>query len=192
MHKEWEIRSLLSEETLEKAWRNLKEKIGSEMRVFERWKDRDIEREIERNEILITWGRIYRTLVNLDRWRCQEVSRIKPSTDTSVEVQKHQTQEIRLDWSTKCRGGVEIAIRKSLEARQIARCRGGVDEVSKRWWASYKISFSRREKQRHECNQACNSTNDPNTILTSQNHLLTAILSTWIPKTHTHTHTKQV
>ena len=36
-----------------------------------------------------------------------------------------------LNRSTKCRGGVEIAIRKSLEARQIARCR----EVS----SSYRV-----------------------------------------------------
>ena len=70
MHEEWEIRSLPNEETLEKAWRNLKEKIGSEMRVFGRWRDRAIEREIERNEVRIAWGRIYKTLLKLDRWRC--------------------------------------------------------------------------------------------------------------------------
>ena len=66
MHEEWEIRSLPNEETLEKAWRNLKEKIGSEMRVFRRWRDR----AIERNEVRIAWGRIYKTLLKLDRWRC--------------------------------------------------------------------------------------------------------------------------
>ena len=65
-----------------------------------------------------------------------------------------------------------------------------VEEVSR----LFKNSFSRNEKHRYECNQACNSTNDPINILDSQNHLLTTILSTWIPKTraHTHTHTKQV
>ena len=36
-----------------------------------------------------------------------------------------------------------------------------------------KNSFSRREKHRYECNQACNSTKDLNNILTSQNHLST-------------------
>ena len=41
----------------------------------------------------------------VDRYRCRE----------SVEVQKHQTQEMRLDRSTRCRGGVEIAIRKILK-----------------------------------------------------------------------------
>ena len=83
----------------------------------------------------------------INRYRCR----------ASVEVQKHQTQEIRLDRSTRCREGVEIAIRKSLEAQQIARCRGGVE-------LAFKISFSKREKHRHDCNQACNSTNEPNTI----------------------------
>ena len=79
------------------------------------------------------------------------------------------------------RESVEIAIRNSLKARQIARYRGSV-EVAKN-------SFSRREKHRHEYNQACNLTNDPINILSSQNHLLTTILITKIPKTHTHTHT---
>ena len=103
---------------------------------------------------------------------------------------------MRLDRSTRCREaiegigtfsinppGVEIAIKKSLEALQIARCQESVE-------LAFKNSFSRKEKHRHECNQACNSTKDPNTILISQNHLSTVILSTWILKTHTHT--KQV
>ena len=57
------------------------------------------------------------------------------------------------------RESVEIAIRNSLRARQIARYRGSV-EVAKN-------SFSRREKHRHEYNQACNLTNDPINILSS-------------------------
>ena len=85
--------------------------------------------------------------------------------------------------STRCQGGVKIAIRKSLEARQIARCQGGIEEVSRQ----LKNCFSRREKHRYECNQACNLTKDLVNILSSQNHLLTKILSTMIPKTHTHT-----
>ena len=50
-----------------------------------------------------------------------------------------------------------------------------------------KNRFSRKEKHRYECNQACNSTKDPVNILSSQDHLSTKILSTMIPKTHTHT-----
>ena len=54
-----------------------------------------------------------------------------------------------------------------------------------------KNSFSRREKHKHECNQTCNSTKDPNNILTSQKLLLTRKKNVKHidPKTHTHTHT---
>ena len=79
-----------------------------------------------------------------------------------------------LDWSTRYRGSVEIVIRNSLKARQIAKCWEGVEKVSR----LLKNSFLRREKHRYECNQACNSTKDPINILSSQNHLSTTILST--------------
>ena len=62
----------------------------------------------------------------------------------------------------------------------------GVKEVS----SLLKNSFSRREKHRYECNQACNTTKDPNNILNSQNHLSTKNFKHIDPKnTHTHTHT---
>ena len=76
-----------------------------------------------------------------------------------------------LDRSTSYRGSVEIAIRKSLEARQIAKCQGGVE-------LAFKNGFLTREKYRHECNQARNSPKDPISNLNFQNHLLTTILST--------------
>ena len=104
----------------------------------------------------------------VDRYRCR----------ASVEVQKHHTQEMRLDRSTGYRGGVEMAISKSLEARQIARCRGGVK-------LAFKISFSRREKRRYECNQACNSKHHINLSKSSLNNNFKHM----DPKnTHTHTH----
>ena len=107
---------------------------------------------------------------------------------------------MRLDRSTKCREAIEgIGISRSIhqvsrryrdcnkkklgsstDSQMSRRCRGGVE-------LAFTNNFLRREKHRHECNQASNSTNDPNTKLTSQNHLSTTILSTWIPKTHTHT-----
>ena len=98
MHEEWDIRSLPSEETLEKAWETLGKEVRSEWKRFGRWKDKGIEREreIERNEVRIARGSIYRTLVKLDEWRCREVSRIWPSTDTSVEkVSRYKTSDIR-------------------------------------------------------------------------------------------------
>ena len=62
-----------------------------------------------------------------------------------------------------------------------------VEEVSR----LLKNSFSRREKHRYECNQACSTTKDPNNILNSQNHLSTKKkLSTWSQK-QTHTHTQK-
>ena len=120
----------------------------------------------------------------------EEVSRNKPS-DTRTEARSiHQlSRNYRggrnfLDRSTRCREAIKITIRKSLksstDSKVSRRCQGGVE-------LAFKSSFSRSEKYRHECNQACNSTKDPNTILTSQNHLSTSILSTWIPKTHAHT-----
>ena len=77
----------------------------------------------------------------------KKVSRKTTLTDEAVEEvsrNKAKTQEEKLDQSTNyreaieglgtfsidppsCRGSVEIAIRKSLEARQIARCRKGVE-----------------------------------------------------------------
>ena len=132
----------------------------------------------------------------------RKVSRKTTSTDVVVEKvlrNKAKTLEKKLSIhqlsksyrgsrnflgrSTNYRGSSKIAIRKSLEARQIARCRGGVE-------LAFKNSFSRREKHKHEYNQTRNSTKDPISNSNSQNHLLTTILSTQIPKTHTHT--KQV
>ena len=50
-----------------------------------------------------------------------------------------------------------------------------------------KNSFSRREKHKYECNQACYITKDLNNILSSQNHLLTKKSQVHRSKTHTHT-----
>ena len=82
---------------------------------------------------------------------------------------------------------IEIAL-TSVETR---RKRGLLDsnlsraiEKLSRW---AKTVFQGKEKHRHECNQACNTTKDPINILSSQNHLSITILSTKILKTHTHT-----
>ena len=44
MHEKWEIRSLLSEESLEKAWRNLEDQDWSEIRRLGE-KKRELSRE---------------------------------------------------------------------------------------------------------------------------------------------------
>ena len=93
-----------------------------------------------------------------------------------------------LDRSTRYREAIRITIGKSW--------RSSIDsKVSRRYWGgvepAFKISFSRCEKHRHECNPISNSTSDPLNILSFQNHLSIIILSTWISKKkHTHTHNK--
>ena len=120
----------------------------------------------------------------VDRHKCRGTKTLDTGDEArSIHQVSRSYREDRnfLDRPTRCRGGVEIAIRKAWKLDR----QPGVE-------LAFKNSFSRREKHKHECNHACNSTNDPNTMLTSQNHLSIAILSTGIPKTHTHTHTKQV
>ena len=148
MHEEWEIRSLPSEEKLEKAWRNLEEQDWSEMMLFGREKKRAIEKEIERNEGRIAWGSINRPSVNLNRWRCRDIcwGRCWEIGFWQIQVLRkcqgttHQIQEQKLDRSTSYRGGrkfldrstryrkaVEIVIRKSLrsltDSKVSRRCR---------------------------------------------------------------------
>ena len=97
----------------------------------------------------------------------EEVSRNKP-LDTRIEarsihqlLRSYQGGRNFFNRSTRCQEAVEIAIRKSLristDCKVSWRYRGGVE-------LAFKSSFSRSEKQRHECNPICNSTNDPNTI----------------------------
>ena len=108
------------------------------------------------------------------------------TSDTRDEAQlihqvsrSYQGDRNFLDRSTRCRGGVKIVIRKRLEARQIARCWGGVK-------LTFKISFSRRKKHRHECNQACNSTNDPKHHINLSKWSLNNNFKYMDPKTHIH------
>ena len=75
---------------------------------------------------------------------------------------------------------IEIAI----TAVEKGRSRGSRDSLAvERYREAVEIAlktiFQRKEKHRHECNQTCNSTKDPNNILSFQNHLSTGkILST--------------
>ena len=169
---------------MKKLEETLRIKIGVRRDVWERKK-----REIEWNEGQIAWGSLNRPSINLDRWRCwkvsrqlsRKVSRKWSSTDIGIEeVSRNNPSDARtearlihqlsrsyrggrsiLDQSIRCRGGVEIAIWKSLRSsiysKVSRRCRWGVK-------LTFKSSFSRSEKHRHECNPTCNSTNDSNTI----------------------------
>ena len=179
--------------------------------VFGRWRDgvwemnrcEQIERDRRnKNQIMKKW--IYRPSVKLDRCRYQEVltklsREVSRKRSSIAEVSSryqgttHQIQEQKLNRSTRCRetieeaGAIRKAIRNSWRSSKNSkvsmRYRGGVEPT-------FKISFSRCEKHRHECNPTCNSTNDPINTIISQNRLSIKILSTWISKTHTHTHNK--
>ena len=109
---------------------------------------------------------------NANRCNCQGgVEKQKKARSIPQLSRSYRGSRNFLNRSTKYRGSVKIAIRKSLEAQQIAKCQGGVE-------LAFKNGFLTREKYRHECNQARNSTKDPISNLNSQNHLLTTILST--------------
>ena len=128
------------------------------MRLFGRENERAIEREIKRNEGWIAWGSLNRSSVNLDRWRCQEVSRQLlrkvsrkwSSTDTGIEeVSRNNPSDARtearsihqlsrnnragrscLNRSTRYREAIKIAIWKSLRSLTESK-------VSRRCWASF-------------------------------------------------------
>ena len=139
MH-EWErIRSLPSKEKLEKAWRILEEEVWSEREsVLEMNNRGQIERD-RRNERRIAIEIYIEALVMLDNWgigryrgSCRGRCRGTGRRQLRYRATKNQIQEQKLDWSTRCRGGVEIAFKKNAwEAWQISRYRGGVEEVSR-------------------------------------------------------------
>ena len=165
-----------------KSWKSLKKPWGSRLEwdeMFGREKERAIRREIERNEGQIARGSLNRPSINLNRWRCREVSRLLlrkvsrkwSSTDTGIEeVSRNNPSDARteLDQSTSCREAIDkarafsidpLGIEKLLRLwyQQTARYWGGVELV-------FKSSFSRSEKHRHECSPTYNSTNDPNNL----------------------------
>ena len=78
------------------------------MRLFGRENERAIEREIERNEGWIAWGSLNRSSVNLDRWRCREVSR-------------QLLRKVSRKWSSTNTGIEEVSRNNPSNARTEAR-----------------------------------------------------------------------
>ena len=106
----WEIRSLPSEENLEKAWRNLEEENWSEREIWELKRQMYRERDREKWAVDRT-RRLNRPSVNLDKCRCWEVlskflrkvSRKWSSTNEGVEQVSRNNppyQAPKLDWLT--------------------------------------------------------------------------------------------
>ena len=153
--------------------------------------------QIERdqgNEVWIMYEPIYRTLVNLDKQRCREVSSqvlsFKSFDRCSYREVSRCPQQSRLDGLRRqeISRSIHLAIercqdcdKKSIENHDR---QARYQEVLR----LLKNSFSRREKHRYECNQACNTTKDPNIILNSSKTSLNNKKVKHInPKTHTHT-----
>ena len=181
-------------------------KVLREKRVFGRWIGADRSREIEKIRIKSRWNlyidvQWFLTNRGVQRYRakCRDRCRgkrqwqMKLSRDNATKAKKEARsihQLSRSYWgsrnfpnqSTSCRDNYRDCDKKQLK---ISTDRPGAEEVSR----LLKISFSRREKHRYECNQVCNTTKDPNNILNFQNHLSTTIFKHMDPEnTHTHTH----
>ena len=113
----------------------------------------------------------------VDSWGIEEVLRNNPIERRTEARSIHQVSRSYRGCKTISIDppGIEklsgLRLEKAEEAQQTARYRGGLKPT-------FKISFSRCEKHRHECNPTSNSTNDPLNILSSQNHLSIIILST--------------
>ena len=188
MHEWKRIRSLPSKKKLEKAWKILKEEVWSEKEsVWEMNSRGQIERD-RRNERRIAIERYIDPSVMLDSWgieryqgscrgsglqqlrywkgikqqrvRFKNRSLIDPQSVEQLSRRQELSRSIRKA-SRRCRDCVK---KNAWEARQIARCQGGVE-------TAFQNSFSRCEKHRYECNLTYNSTNDPINTKISQNSL---------------------
>ena len=158
MHEKRRIRCLPSVEKLAKAWRSLEEEVGSEKEsVWEMNSRRQIERD-RKNKRRIAMEVYIDPSVMLDSWgigrcrgscqgRCRETGRRQLRYRASIEQQRirfknrssidppgveelSRRQELSRSIhqvSRRCRDCVK---KKALEARQIARYQGGVEEVS--------------------------------------------------------------
>ena len=123
---------------------------------------------------------------SFDRCSYREVSK-GPQQSRLDGTRSYRGDRRFLDRSTQLSRGVEIAIKINLKSQQIGQVSKGIDEVSR----LLKNSFSRREKHKYKCNQACDTTKDPNIILNSSKTFLNNKNVKHInPKIHTHT--KQV
>ena len=165
MH-EWErIKSLLSKEKLEKAWRILEEEVWSEkVSVWEMNSHGQIGRD-QRNERRIVIEKYIEPSVMLDSWgigryrgRCRgsglrqlryregiEQQRIRFKNRSSIDPPGIEELSRRQELSRsihqvlrKCRDCVK---KNAWEARQIARYRGGVEEMSRTCQANFSKQF---------------------------------------------------
>ena len=208
--KEWnawykrEIRSY----QMKKTWFWQKIKWRSDKVEFEEFgweRSENLSREIVENEIIFALT-LY--IENHKAWwieRCRNVSSFKTRELTIKELSRicrevstakgarwikklssiYQASRKFLDGSSSYWAAIENAIKRSW--------RGSIDNLAvERCLAAVKIAqkqFFKKRKHIYECNQACYSTKDPNSILSSQKHLSTRRKKksqAHRSKTHTH------
>ena len=140
-------------------------------------------------------------VLNFDRYSYQEAIERCPQQKGLDGSRSYWGDKNFLDGSRSCREAIKknsqkprwienaiIAIEKeSLKGSIDSQLSRGIQQLSR----LLKNSFSRIEKHRYECNQACCTTKDPNNILNSQKHLSTHknVQLRVLKHTHTHTHT---
>ena len=123
MHECERIRGLPSKEKLEKAWRILeKQLLEWDHSVF----GRETEKYQERDRgkwVLDRTGSLNSVPINLDRWRCREVSR-------------HLSRKVSRKWSPIDTGIEEVSRNKSSDTRSESR---SIQQVSRSYWGGKSI-----------------------------------------------------
>ena len=128
------------------------------------WTQRKKKCETKKNEMHV---RVSRSIK-----RCRESIEKKPTSMDQEAIEYLSRRQKLSRWIEKLLRSYRDCNKKKLKCL-IDKL--GIEKLSR----LLKNSFSRREKHRHECNQTCNSTKDPNKILISQKHLSTRkLLST--------------
>ena len=161
MHEKEGLGPLPSEEKLDLGWKILEEEVWSEWKRF--WEVMSQERSSEMS-LRSREPFIYKLNNSRQIKRCREVSSFKGFDKCSYRAGVQGKKN--LDGSRIYWGAVERTKCFSIDQPSYR-------EVSRSCWDCLKTVFQRREKHKHECNQTCNSTKDPNNILNSQNHLST-------------------
>ena len=116
---------------------------------------------------------------------CRAAIKQKPTSMDRIAIEHQSGRHIVSWWIENLSRSYQDKVQKArwieitLTSIKPRRKRGSMLSVERCPKAIQKLknSFSRREKHKYECNQACYTTKDSNNILSSQNHLSTRKMS---------------
>ena len=116
---------------------------------------------------------------------CRAAIKQKPTSMDRIAIEHQSGRHIVSWWIENLSRSYQDKVQKArwieitLTSIKPRRKRGSMLSVERCPKAIQKLknSFSRREKHKYECNQACYATKDSNNILSSQNHLSTRKMS---------------